>query len=223
MNFLSHYYFDRSNPDPYQVMGGVLPDLVKNVRKDWTFRPERRTVENPSPELLSILTGWKQHISIDSIFHCSDFFNHHTALIRTAIAPVLERSPVRPSFLAHISLELMLDSLLQTEGIVDPDHFYTQLSKCSRPYLEQFLAMNNADRPDLFFPFLEEFIHSRYIHTYRDPVQIMYALNRICMRLWDDPFTDTQKMQLTSFLPDYQERLKPVFMEIFDEIGRQLD
>lgn len=223
MNFLSHYYFDRSNPDPYQVMGGVLPDLVRNAKKDWTFRPEKRPLNNPVPELVAILSGWRQHLHIDRIFHCSGFFNHHTALIRTAIAPVLDRSPVRPSFLAHISLELMLDSLLQTEGIVDADHFYSQLSKCSHAVLEQFLILNNADNPAAFFPFLDEFIHSRYIHTYRDPLQVVYALNRICMRVWDDPFTETQKMQLAGFLPDYQERLKPVFMEIFYEIAGQLD
>jgi hypothetical protein len=223
MNFLSHFYFDRATADPYRVMGGVLPDLVRNARKDWTFRPEKHSFDNSSAEVESVLIGWKQHIQIDRIFHCSEFFMHHTATIRTAIAPVLERSPVRPSFLAHIALELMLDSLLQTEEILDPDNFYHRLSECSHVTLKQFLTLNNADKPELFFPFLEEFIHSKYIHTYKDPGQVMYALNRICMRVWDDPFTDTQKMQLTSFLPDYQEQLKGEFMEIFHEIGKQLD
>lgn len=223
MNFLSHYYFDRKTTDPYRVIGGVLPDLVKNVRKDWTFHPEKRALENPSPALQSVLLGWKQHLLIDRIFHSSRFFMEHTAALRTTIAPVLERSPVRPSFLAHIALELMLDSLLQTEDIIDPDDFYSHLSKCEKCNLEAFLALNMADRPESFFPFLDEFIHSRYIHTYRNPGQVMYAINRICLRVWDDPLTDTQKMQLTAILPDYQEKLRDDFMDIFHEIESQLD
>lgn len=222
MNFLSHYYFDRDTSDAYRVMGGILPDLVKNVRKHWTFHPEKRAVTNPSPELQSLMIGWQQHLHIDRLFHCSNFFLKHTGAIRTYVAPILERSPVRPSFLAHIALELMLDSLLQTEGIIDADDFYFKLSKCERCPLQEFLVLNKADEPELFFPFLEEFIHSRYIHNYRDSHQVMHALNRICMRIWEDPFTDTQKMQLTSILPDYQERLRPVFMEIFHEIEQQL-
>ena len=223
MNFLSHFYFDRETSDPYRVIGGVLPDLVKNVRKDWNFHPEKRSINISSPALHSVLLGWNQHLLIDRIFHNSSFFVQHTGALRTTIAPVLERSPVRPSFLAHIALELMLDSLLQPEGIIDPDDFYCHLSKCEKCFLEEFLRMNLADKPESFFPFFDEFIHSRYIHTYRDPGQVMYAINRICLRVWDDPLTDTQKMQLTAILPDYQDKLRNNFMDIFHEIERQLD
>jgi hypothetical protein len=41
MNFLSHFYFDRHSEDPHLVLGAVLPDLVKNARKDWNLHPER--------------------------------------------------------------------------------------------------------------------------------------------------------------------------------------
>ena len=34
MNFLSHFYFDRNTTDPHQVIGMVLPDLLKNANKE---------------------------------------------------------------------------------------------------------------------------------------------------------------------------------------------
>jgi hypothetical protein len=45
MNFLSHFYFDRHCDDPHLVLGAVLPDLVKNARKDWNLQPERKAEE----------------------------------------------------------------------------------------------------------------------------------------------------------------------------------
>lgn len=222
MNFLSHFYFDRHTSDPHLVIGGILPDLVKNVRKDWSFHPEKNQACYTSAELQSLLRGWKRHLEIDKHFHSSEFFLHHTSSLRTAIAPVLEKSPVRSFFLAHIALELMLDSLLITEGIIDADCFYYHLSKCNPSVLEEFLLLNRADNPELFLPFLKEFIHARYLQSYREIHNIMYALSRICMRIWPEPLTETQKLQLTAILPEYQEQLQPVFMQIFEKIETQL-
>ncbi|HEY1025414.1 MAG TPA: hypothetical protein VGE26_09640 [Sphingobacteriaceae bacterium] len=222
MNFLSHFYFDRHSSDPHLVMGGALPDLVKNVRKDWNFHPEKYEDKYRSAELASLLTGWKRHLEIDKHFHSSDFFFQHTVNLRTVMAPVLEQSPVRSFFLAHIALELMLDSLLITEGVIDAERFYCLLSKCKNSTLKTFLQLNKADQPELFFPFLKEFIHARYLHSYREAHNIMYALTRICMRIWPDPLTETQKLQLTAILPEYREKLQPTFMSIFHEIGKRL-
>jgi hypothetical protein len=223
MNFLSHFYFDRNNKDADFVMGTVLPDLVKNTRKDWNFHPEKHSSLYSGPYLASLLAGWKRHLAIDKHFHSSDFFVAHTTAIRTAVVPVLQNTPIRPSFVAHISLELMLDSLLLTENVVDPDQFYDAISGADRSALNQFLMLNNADNPDLFFGFLDEFIEARYLHSYREAHQIMYAINRICLRIWDDPLSETQKLQLTSILPEYQEKLQQTFMDIFLEIDAGLN
>lgn len=218
MNFLSHFYLDRHNSDPNFVMGTILPDLVKNVRKDWNFHPQKSPAAYASPDLKSLLSGWKRHLEIDKQFHSSEFFSTHTTAIRTAIAPILENSQVRPSFVAHIALELMLDSLLLTQNLVDADNLYKTISLSNRTSLNTFLLLNKADNPDLFFSFLDEFIKSGYLHSYREAQNIMYAINRICERIWDDPLSETQKLQLTALLPEYQEELKSSFMQIFEDI-----
>jgi hypothetical protein len=43
------------------------------------------------------------------------------------------------------------------------------------------------------------------------------------MRIWDNPFSDTQKLQLAAVLIDYQEKLKKDFMQIFEEIEERLN
>lgn len=219
MNFLSHFYFDRETMDPHLVLGSVLPDLVKNARKEWIIHPEKNEHQFTSNAALSsILKGWNRHLEVDRQFHSSGFFKTHTEEIRTAIAPILINSPARAFFVAHIALELMLDSLLLTESIIQPDDFYRRVKESDKSAINLFLELNNITNTEIFFNFFEEFLEAEYLHTYAEAENIMYAISRICMRIWANPFSETQKLQLTAVLISYQQKLKDVFMNIFDEI-----
>jgi len=223
MNFLSHFYFDRHSTDPERVLGTVLPDLLRNANKSWKLHPEkRRALLSYDNGLLSLLKGWNRHLQVDRQFHNSDFFVEHSKAIRVSIAPFLENSPVRPFFLSHVALELMLDSLLITEGFINVDDFYRQLNKINRITLTKFLELNDIHDPAIFFQFFDRFIDSAYLKSYNEPHHIMYALNRICMRLWKDPLNETQKLQLTSVLVDYMEKLRKSFMDIFNVINASM-
>lgn len=223
MNFLSHYYFDRHISDPERIMGMVLPDLVKNAKKEWSLRPEKAPERfEDNYRLQHLLAGWKRHLEVDKHFHSSDFFCRHTQNIRAQVSPFLVTSEVRPSFVAHISLELMLDSLLLTEDIITTSRFYQFLAETDRPALNRFLQLNMIADTEPFFRFLDEFISSKYLNSYSEPGHITYAVGRICMRIWPDPFTETQKLQLTAVLLPYLEKLTTEFMQIFDEIEKRL-
>lgn len=223
MNFLSHYYFERDNHSSEEVLGTVLPDLVKNANKHWRIFPEKNeTVFPTGSELSYILNGWKRHLEVDKHFHSSAFFKEHARKLRIAVEPVLKDSPARPFFIAHIAVELMLDSLLLTENIIDTTDFYGHLNKSDKAVLRSFLDMSDLPDAGLFLEFLDEFITAAYLDSYRESQHILYALNRICMRIWDQPFTEKQKTELTFILIDYLEELKKDFMEIFELIEIRL-
>ena len=224
MNFLSHYYFDRNTSDPNQVLGSVLPDLVKNANKLWNLHPEKKKEEfSQSYHLTSILCGWRRHIFVDNYFHNSDFFKEHTRKIRTAIAPILEDSPVRSFFMAHIALEVMLDSLLLTFELVNADDFYGHLNQSHRPSITRFLEINELEDTPRFLHFFDKFIEANYLNSYRETQNVMFALNRVCMRIWENPLNDIQKLQLTDILIDYLKHLELSFMNIFDDIDLRLN
>jgi hypothetical protein len=222
MNFLSHFYFDRFNPDPLAVVGMVLPDLLKNARKDWNPRPEKHETDFTGNGLENIYTGWNRHLAVDKYFHSSDFFHTHTKAIRRLVTPFLGTSPAKPFFVAHIALELMLDSLLLKSERIDTEVFYTHLKNANKEIINQFLNANNISDSNAFFRFLEDFIQSRYLNSYSNPNEIVYALNRICMRVWDNPFDEGQKLQLKSVLIEYQESLQESYMKIFHEVEGKL-
>jgi hypothetical protein len=110
MNFLSHYYFDLDTTSCYFVLGTVLPDLLKNADKNLVLHPEKLVHSNEAVN--QIIQGWNKHLEVDRYFHSSEFFLHHSHQLKLELRPVIEGSPVKPFFLGHIAIELVLDNLL---------------------------------------------------------------------------------------------------------------
>jgi acyl carrier protein phosphodiesterase len=224
MNFLSHFYFEKDNPDENMVLGVVLPDLVKNAQKDGNLYPlkDKQRFEQ-DPNQLSILKGWERHIRVDAIFHSSVFFKLQTNTLKQILLPIFENSPVKPFFLAHIGLELLLDHLLIADGIVSIHAFYEHLAKADPESLDRFLKNCAVADTTVFFDFLNSFISGKYLFSYQKIGNISYALNRICMRLWDNPFTDLQLALLTDGLNVFKDTIAGNYRSIFDEIELQIN
>jgi acyl carrier protein phosphodiesterase len=223
MNFLSHFYFDQDQDNSNLIIGTILPDLVKNAHKAWNFYPQKNEaifVGNQTQE--AILFGWKRHLQVDLIFHSSSFFEEKTQQLKQLLLPILQNSPVRPSFLAHIGVELLLDYLLIEHHKIDINSFYKKLEKADPIELENFLVKCGMDNKALFFSFFNSFKSSRYLFSYQKIENISYALQRICMRLWEHPFNEKTVRELTLRLEIYKKKLEVDFMVIFEEIENRL-
>lgn len=216
MNFLSHYYFDRDESNCYHILGTVLPDLLKNADKTIVLHPEK--LKHTNLAINSIITGWNKHLDVDRYFHSSKFFLHHSHELKLLLAPVIQGSPVKPFFLGHIGVELILDNLLLTTQKLNVQDFYDQLEACDNTVIAEFLAFAELEDNTRFFKFFAGFKNSAYLHTYAETLQIAYALKRICMRVWPDPFTAENEIAVNEVVLAYRQVLLPNFMEIFIEI-----
>lgn len=224
MNFLSHYYFERHNPNSNIVIGTVLPDFAKNAHKDWNLYPqknEEKFIEHLAQN--AILTGWKRHLKVDQLFHSSAFFFTETAKLKQLLLPILADSPVRPSFLAHIGVELLLDHLLIENQKIKIADFYDHLENVDQAILTDFLKKAQCPDVDHFFKFFNSFKSSRYLLSYQKLENISYALQRICMRLWAHPFTEETVLLLTEQLSIYKTLLADNYLEIYNEIEPELN
>ena len=216
MNFLSHYYFDRHTSNCYHVLGTVLPDLIKNADKATIIHPEK--LSYPAGAAQHLCNGWHKHLEVDRHFHNSEFFKIHSHQLKLVLRPAIEGSAAKPFFLGHIALELILDSLLLTTGQLTAHGFYDHLSSCEHKAITDFLIRSNMNNPEAFLLFFENFKRSQYLHTYAQTGQVGYALKRICMRIWNNPFTPEHEENINKAITDYREILKPDFMSIFEEI-----
>jgi hypothetical protein len=216
MNFLSHFYFDRNVANCYHILGTVLPDLLKNADKTIVLHPEK--LHHPDPNAESIIEGWQNHLAVDRYFHSSGFFTHHSHQLKKALLPAVDGSPVKPFFLGHIALELILDNLLITTGKLTVDGFYDHLSTCHPDVIAEFLTFSGMKDPSVFLSFFEKFKKERYLQTYADTGKVAYALKRVCMRVWNNPFTAEQEAKMSKIIMDYRCLIATDFMDIFDEI-----
>lgn len=220
MNFLSHYYFDQGVTDCYHILGTVLPDLLKNADKTIVLHPEKLSHSNS--KVNSIINGWNKHLDVDRHFHSSEFFKTRSHQLKKLLLPAIECSPVKPFFLGHIAVELILDSLLITKNKIDVDDFYDHLHSCEDDVIREFFYAADLKECDFFFRYLEKFKTDRYLHTYADVSQVAYALKRICMRIWQNPFTPEQENKMAVILAGYNASLLPDYMLIFSEIEEKL-
>lgn len=205
------------------VMGVVLPDFIKNAQKEDNLYPLKIShLFQSEPAQTSILKGWEKHITVDKIFHSSEYFLLHSNQLKQLILPSCENSPVKPFFLAHIGLELVLDHLLISQGQVNISAFYNKLSSANKEALKRFLHTSSIKDSTVFFEFLTNFISSRYLFSYQKMENIAYALNRICMRLWDKPFTEAQLKQLTLQLEIFKKNIQNDYLSIFIDIEKNL-
>jgi len=220
MNFLSHYYFDRNVTNCYHILGIVLPDLLKNADKSIVLHPEK--LQHTNKTVNTIIAGWNKHLEVDRYFHSSDFFLTHSHQLKKQLAPVIEGSPVKPFFLGHIAVELILDNLLITTNKITVADFYQHMTGCDDEIIQEFLTFSGLKDSTAFFRFFNGFKRDGYLHTYSETPKIAYALKRICMRVWNDPFTEEHEDAMNEVLVDYREHIYDSFMVIFDEIEGKL-
>ncbi|WP_428330524.1 ACP phosphodiesterase [Mucilaginibacter sp.] len=220
MNFLSHFYFDRDSDNCYLILGTILPDLLKNADKTIILHPEK--LQHHNPDVNAIITGWNKHLEVDRYFHSSGFFIEHSHLLKKQLLPAMVGSPVKPFFLGHIAIELILDNLLLTTQKVTADGFYDHLDGCQKDTVNEFLTFAGLKDTTIFFKFYEDFKKSRYLYSYSNTKEIAYALKRICMRVWKDPFTAENEAMITEIVFAYRLSILDDFMVIFNEIGAKL-
>ena len=223
MNFLSHYYFERFAKDPEQVLGGLLPDLLKNVDKKYAINLSKfEDLVYSNSKYQAISEGWVGHLEVDKIFHSSDFFYSHTHSLRKHIETVVDDLPIRASFLAHIALELLLDHNLITHKILSVDRLYEYLGQVDRNSLRNYLKIFEIVDIAKFDNFYDKFVASRYIFKYEEIENIPHALFNICKRIWSFDIEEKHLSMLTLKLKEYNERELQDFKSIYTFIQDKL-
>jgi len=206
VNFLSHYYFERHAPHPERVLGALLPDLLRNVDKGYVFHPRRHEARLfADARTRQISEGWYGHVEVDRVFHNSAFFLDHCRALRRELVPLLGHLPVRPSFMAHIAIELLLDQLLMRDGLADPAEMYERLDRADRSAIRKYLTVLGGVDIDLFLQFYENFVAARYVLEYAVDANIARALFSICRRVWDFPVRDEDCKNLTECLTAFRD------------------
>jgi len=219
LNFLSHFYFERYATSPERIVGALLPDLLKNSDKSFMLKPQHNlSILQGNPALNEILKGWEGHLEVDRLFHNSDFFFKHTHQLKQQIQHTVADLPIRPSFLAHIALELLLDHILLKDQAVSVDKFYAVLNQVNRGAIHQFLKVNQLPDIPKFELFYTNFLQWEYLYEYVEVGKITHALFSICKRIWSFELQQVHLEGLSEQLKHYLDENLDDYKDIYQYI-----
>lgn len=202
MNYLAHGY--RFTAEPYFLAGTSSPDWLSVI--DRKMRMRRRNVEPHANDIDSpksqFSRGILQHLDDDDWFHRSQAFSDLSWQFTLAIRDELPADDgLRPSFLGHILVELMLDAAIDREDPQRLDDYYFALAHIDPFELQNIvnqLATRSTDRLLLLIP---RFLTERFLYDYRDDGKLLARLQQVMRRVKLAPLPDS----LLKLLPTMRE------------------
>jgi hypothetical protein len=141
-------------------------------------------VEHADPTRSAIARGVVQHHADDDWFHQTAAFGDLSMTFAREIRRVTRDSDgMRPSFLGHILVELLLDAALHAEQPMLLDRYYHSLERvCSRTISDVVGTMIGANASSLA-PIIDRFVELRFLYDYADDERLHFRLNQIMRRV----------------------------------------
>jgi hypothetical protein len=184
MNYFAHGR--RFVDEPYVLAGTAVPDWLNVVARRVKARARlaRPFVVDADPHVAGLARGIVRHHDDDAWFHETRAFAElswrFTALIRDEM---LGDEGLRPSFLGHILVEILLDACLTSRAPAELEAYYAALEAVDGRWLEETVARMATGRPASLAEFLPLFIRERFLWDYLDDGKLCYRLNQVMRRV----------------------------------------
>ena len=184
MNYLAHGY--RHLDRPYFLAGTALPDWLGVVDRRCRVRTKHVAAwcDVEDVPLAEFARGVAQHHFDDGWFHETQAFfdlsSQFTAIFR---AKLPGDEGMRPSFLGHILVELLLDDALADESQSLLDRYYRALDGVDPDIIERWVASMAPSPAVGLGRFIDLFRQVRFLYDYRDDAKLCYRLNQVMRRV----------------------------------------
>lgn len=211
MNYFAHGRLFTA--EPYFLAGTAVPDWLNVVARRVKVRSKhaRPFVDHADPRLAALARGIEQHHSDDGWFHETAAFAelswHFTAIIRDGLPA---DDGLRPSFLGHILVEILLDACLIEQSPEQLDAYYRAMESLDGPWLETAVGQMATGHPQSLGDFVPLFIRERFLWDYLDDGKLSYRLNQVMRRVG------------LTYLPDNFRGLLPEMRHGVNQRAKQL-
>lgn len=190
MNCLAHAY--RFLHDPYLAAGTGVPDWLSMA--DRKTRVRRKEVNafllhqsdssDQRSHIKPLATGILQHIADDDWFHVTPAFATLNQQFSAEIAACLgTEDGHRSGFLAHILVELLLDSAIAEEHPSALPEYYRALEEIDPARIQQTINQIARRPTDRLIYFLPVFRQEKFLYDYLEDRTLLRRLNGIMQRV----------------------------------------
>jgi hypothetical protein len=177
---------------PYELTGAIVPDLVRVLERRRRVDLERiRVAGNGAPDngheeyapRLALVRGILRHHADDLEFHASRRFQELSARVTALLRRDLDGGPrFRPSVIAHILVEMLLDAALIERDRRHLDRYYETLGRVDPVRLCRELEEVLGFLPERFAELWSAFLEDRFLADYSHDPGVAYRLDRVSRR-----------------------------------------
>ena len=220
MNYLSHYYIDRTNPSPYFKLGLILPDIYRGFNADL-----RKPVLNSgivwNSEQQQLVDGVKRHYAIDAAFHnLPEFKKWMDELEQLMKAAPLNGSYIRRYFLAHIWVEWVIDRLLVKHYPDVAVQFYVDMGAVNQnPVMALFNRVGKGKEGSDFFSNFKSLTTNKYLLRYPNNEMFTGALLNLYQRTVKTDVPNEDFALLTGITLQMEQLLEGELDSLFNKLN----
>lgn len=184
MNYFAHGrdYVD----DPYFLAGTAVPDWLNVSDRRVRVRSKHAALwlDDADPRVRSLARGIAQHHADDAWFHATAAFAelswHFTAEIRDLLG---RDDGLRPSFLGHILVEILLDAWLVEQEPERLEAYYRAMEALDAEHIAGLVGLMAPRRPVRLAWFIPRFAAERFLWDYAVDGKLCYRLNQVMRRV----------------------------------------
>ena len=184
MNYFAHGY--RHLERPYFVAGTAIPDWLNVTNR--RVRVRRKFAEpflmSDQPTYQELAAGVVQHHVDDQWFHRSRAFAELSLDFAVRLRDGLPADDgLRPSFLGHILVEILLDDCLAAEAPAALQGYYATLAATDPVLISKFVELATGQSVPRLAEFIPRFIEVRFLYDYADNAKLLFRLNQVMGRV----------------------------------------
>ena len=184
MNYFAHgrQFVDQ----PHFLVGTAVPDLLNVVNR--RVRARRKLAEpfvhEANPHIAALASGIVRHHQDDDWFHRTQAFTELSLQLTVRIRDwQSDDVSMRPLFLGHILVELLLDAWLIERDPERLDAYYDAFAEVEPGLVAAAITRMTGQPVELMAVFLPRFRHERFLYDYLDDARLLYRLNQVMRRV----------------------------------------
>lgn len=184
MNFLSHAlpYLD----DPLLAVATGIPDWLSVVDRKIRARGRMAQVhlDSDDVELRMVAHGILRHIEDDRWFHGTEAFVDTNMRLAIGLRELLPGDAgFRPTFVAHILIEMLLDSFWIRDDRGSAERYYAAIEMVGFETIQRCVNTITGKPTDRLSSVIERFVDARFLYDYLDHDKLLVRLNQVMNRV----------------------------------------
>lgn len=188
MNYFAHAlpFLDR----PHFLVGTGVPDWLAVVDRRVRLRSRHAEafLDDSDPDAAEVAAGVLQHLRDDAQFHASRAFAETSLALTVRVRDFFKgEAGMRPAFLGHLLVELLLDATLAADHPNELTEYYRVLGQVAPDRVEAAINRMAPCPTERLGVFIGLFLRERILWDYLEDEKLWIRLNQVMRRVRLDP------------------------------------